>query len=502
MMVVGWVAEAWERMFRISLESSVLLAIVTAASLVWGRRWPGWFGALVWGLVAIRLLVPVTPESPWSVFNFGKRERPAVLLLAQDSRPEGPTQARYQESAERKSTPISWIGNHTAAEVAGVVWLAGAAWLWGSALFRCRAARRRLALFPPVEDERLLDLLGECVRTVGLRRHLRLVEGPREEGIAVCGVLRGDRIVIPRGFRDRCSEAQIRGIFLHELGHVARWDLARNWVCLAVQALHWYHPLVWLAGRAFRSEQEAACDRFALGRLPSGDHAAYGRALLLAAERSCPLVSGAPVMVPFISPKTELKHRLTMILNPGTMHPLTQLSAVLVAAAIGLTVFPTAMTADERNPKIPAEAGPRDGEGAPKAGPRDGEGAPKAGPRDGEGAPKAGPKEGEGAPKAGPKDGEGAPKAGPKDGAPANQAALLNTKGGKMFKAYDKDGSGGVSAEEIFGMREGDRKPSRSEVRKMEDLVEELDADDNAKELSVTEFLRYLEIRSQGGDRG
>jgi bla regulator protein BlaR1 len=485
MMTGEWLAETWERMFRISLESSVLLAVALLASRVWGHRWPAWFGALLWALVALRLVLPATPESPWSLFNLGPRfgvptTASAPLRVAQAGErsleAQGPGTA---ETSGRAPLPVGVPRSGILSRAAGVVWLAGVGWLWGSAAFRCRALRRRCAALPPVEDERLGGLLEECARAAGVRRPPRLVQGPRDSGVALCGLFRGDRILIPQGLAERCTDAQIRGILLHELGHVARRDLARNWVLLAVQALHWHHPLVWLAGRAFRAEQEAACDRFALRHLPVADHPSYGRALLREAERNRPALVGSPVLVPFISPKTELNHRLTMILNPRTMHPLTQLTAVFLAAGIGFVAFPTATTADEANPKIPAEAA-RDGEGAPKAGPKDGEGAPKAGPKDGEGAPKAGPKEGD----------------------PANPAALLNTKGGKMFKAYDKDGSGGVSAEEIFGMREGDRKPSRSEVRKMEDLVEDLDTDGNPKELSVTEFLRYLEVRSQGGDRG
>jgi len=69
-----------------------------------------------------------------------------------------------------------------------------------------------------------------------------------------------------------------------------------------------------------------------------------------------------------------------------------------------------------------------------------------------------------------------------------------------MFRAYDKDGDGGVSGEEIASMREG--KVSRSDIRKMEDVVEDLDKDGNKERLSLEEFSEFLKVRHTLGPRG
>ena len=67
-----------------------------------------------------------------------------------------------------------------------------------------------------------------------------------------------------------------------------------------------------------------------------------------------------------------------------------------------------------------------------------------------------------------------------------------------FFKAYDKDQSGDVTAEEISNMRE--RKLSRREIRKLEDAIEELNTDENEKALNLDEFIRYLEWRRGGSE--
>jgi beta-lactamase regulating signal transducer with metallopeptidase domain len=39
----------------------------------------------------------------------------------------------------------------------------------------------------------------------------------------------------------------LRHVFLHELAHLKRHDIALNWLFAGAQALHWFNPLVWLA---------------------------------------------------------------------------------------------------------------------------------------------------------------------------------------------------------------------------------------------------------------
>lgn len=148
---------------------------------------------------------------------------------------------------------------------------------------------------------------------------------------------------------------------------------------------------------------------------------------------------------------------------------------------------PSAEASADKKPS--AEAGvKRDGDGN-KTAPRDGEGT-KTGPRDGEGT-KTGPKDGEGAPKPeGSKD--------PNAPAPAFDSSdpKYRTQEGKIFLKYDKDGNGGVSAEEAAGMTE--KEESRREMRDLEEIIEKLDVDGKEKLLNFEEFQAWRKIRASG----
>ncbi|MEI3363004.1 MAG: M56 family metallopeptidase [Oscillospiraceae bacterium] len=54
------------------------------------------------------------------------------------------------------------------------------------------------------------------------------------------------------------------------------WSLLRV-VCLAV---YWFHPLVWAAAAASKTDCELACDEAVLARLNAEERIAYGRTLL------------------------------------------------------------------------------------------------------------------------------------------------------------------------------------------------------------------------------
>ena len=80
-----------------------------------------------------------------------------------------------------------------------------------------------------------------------------------EHGPAVIGVLR-PMIVTPADFDARFDAEERRLVLAHERAHLAHGDPWINAVALAVQCLNWFNPLVHIAARVLRIDQELACD--------------------------------------------------------------------------------------------------------------------------------------------------------------------------------------------------------------------------------------------------
>ena len=95
---------------------------------------------------------------------------------------------------------------------------------------------------------------------------------------AVVGLLR-PRIVVPADFESRYGAAERRLVRLHEQLHIRSGDLAANAAAVALRCLFWFNPLVHLAWRHFRHDQELACDQRVLERHPR-KRRQYGAAML------------------------------------------------------------------------------------------------------------------------------------------------------------------------------------------------------------------------------
>lgn len=104
---------------------------------------------------------------------------------------------------------------------------------------------------------------------------------------AAVGLFR-TRIVVPNDFDSRYDTRERRLIACHERLHVSRGDLVANAVVSALRCVYWFNPVIHLAARRFRVDQELACDADVIRRHP-GARRAYGEAMLKAQLEDLPM---------------------------------------------------------------------------------------------------------------------------------------------------------------------------------------------------------------------
>ncbi|MCA1750027.1 MAG: M56 family metallopeptidase, partial [Sphingomonadales bacterium] len=149
----------------------------------------------------------------------------------------------------------------------------------------------------------------------------------------------------------------------HEISHHKSGDLFANLAGFGLLCLHWFNPLAWYAWRAFRFDQEAACDARVLAASEADDRPVYGRAIAKAA-------SGRPlIFASALDNKKLLKQRLrTMKFNDKT--PLRRkagLAFVIAGAAIALPLTASVSYAYVQAPQAPTAPEAPDAPAAPEA---------------------------------------------------------------------------------------------------------------------------------------
>jgi lipopolysaccharide transport protein LptA len=120
----------------------------------------------------------------------------------------------------------------------------------------------------------------------------RFVVRARQGGVgpAVVGLL-APRIVTPSDFAQRYSPSEQALVLAHEQAHLARQDSRLNGLLAALQCLGWFNPLVHLAARLMRIDQELACDEAVVNRFPDARRA-YAEVLMKAQLAVLPLPLG------------------------------------------------------------------------------------------------------------------------------------------------------------------------------------------------------------------
>jgi bla regulator protein BlaR1 len=267
--MIGWLIET---LVAVTLLMVMVLLLRGPVARSFGA---GWAYAL-WAVPALRLVLPPLPQLAPDVYL-----PPVVLFI--------PTAAEMAAPLPAEAGPGQWVPFMLAMWAGGAVIFLVLQWLgYRAFLGRIRDSSRPAR--PP--------------RFGGIRTWIsEAVDGPLALGVIE------RRIVLPGDFSRRYNPVERRLALEHELVHHKRGDIWWNLVATLVLALFWFNPVAWLAFRAFRSDQELACDA-AVARTASLDERCdYARALVKSASRPGLIAACA------LNPAGELKRRLRMMRN-------------------------------------------------------------------------------------------------------------------------------------------------------------------------------------------
>lgn len=138
-------------------------------------------------------------------------------------------------------------------------------------------------------------------------------------------------IVVPVDFEKRYSAEQRALMHAHERSHIRGGDLHANAFVAALRCVMWFNPLLHLAARHFRHDQELACDQRVIARHPHSRRA-YGEAMFKTQLAAQPLPLGC-----HWGYGHPLKERIEMLKQPVPTRSRRTLGVALVTALALLT---------------------------------------------------------------------------------------------------------------------------------------------------------------------
>lgn len=284
------------------------------------KKAPRWITCLLWALAAVRLVCPISFQSPVSAYQVAT---PAAVRESGEV-----AYFQYVHGGEKPSIQLNVDAILPAAETAAD---AGAQQAEPPARQITRYLPPFVTIWLAVGGALLLYGLASTVRL-----RLRVREAMRlRENVWVCdavtspfllGILR-PRIYLPSGM----EPPQVDYVLAHENAHLRRLDHVWKPLGYLLLAVHWFNPLVWLAYWLFCRDVEAACDERVVSRLSADEKKAYSTALLDCSQGrrmvlACPVAFG----------EEGVKGRVKAVLRYKKPAFWVILAAILVCAAVAV----------------------------------------------------------------------------------------------------------------------------------------------------------------------
>lgn len=246
-----------------------LLALVLKKNSARIRYW-------LWFAVSIKFLVPFA-LFVWlgSQLRSPKPAPPApdfVLIMRQIGQPFAPAELHHAAGSAVSHVPPAFLL---------AVWAGGCLavlCIWWLRWRRVMNATRGEAVASSGREHAMLRHLEQ---TAGMLSRVRLILSKSAMEPGLLGIFR-PILLLPAGVAERLSDAQLEAIITHELCHARRRDNLTAAIHMFVEAIFWFHPLLWWMGARLVHERERACDEEVLwlGNEPE----AYAQGILKVCE--------------------------------------------------------------------------------------------------------------------------------------------------------------------------------------------------------------------------
>ena len=312
-------AAVFLKLLNLSISASWLVLAVLVLRLV-SKRSPKWMNVLLWGIVALRLVLPFSVESALSLIPSAETVSPAAVQF--DPAPTITSGVSVIDNAVNPSLSEHFSAVPTAsvnplyvwAYLAGWVWLIGLGAMLLYALVSYLRLRRRVSVSLPIQD------------------HIYLCDAISSPFIL--GVVK-PHIYLPSGL----DEVQRQNVLSHERAHLARRDHWWKPLGFALLAVYWFNPVLWLAYTLLCRDIELACDERVIRTMDESAVKTYSTVLL-----ACSMLRKAAITCPLAFGEVGVKERVKNALHykkPAFWVVAASVAVCVVVAVCFLTNPPT-----------------------------------------------------------------------------------------------------------------------------------------------------------------
>jgi bla regulator protein BlaR1 len=300
--------------------TAALLTLILRKNHARARYWL-WLAASVKFLIPFSLLVNLGTLLSWSRGSSGIKA-PLHFAIEEVSQP-------FLQSATPVISPsgsaiVSPNSLHWLPAVFITVWLFGFVAVLFTWCVRWRRVATSMREAAPLLEGREAEALRRLEPIAGKPIEIVLSRASLEPGIF--GIAR-PVLIWPEGISEHLEDAHLEAILAHEVWHVRRRDNLAAAIHMVVEAVFWFHPMVWWLGARLVEERERACDEEVVEL--GSERRVYAESIL----KVCEFCVGSPLACVSGVTGSDLEKRMVYIMTERIARKLNFTKKLLLSTA-------------------------------------------------------------------------------------------------------------------------------------------------------------------------
>ena len=303
-------------LLSLSVSGALLLLLILGLKPLYKNKFSKRWQYYIWIVVALRFLLPFTPDTTIIGSLFEKFDTTAIT----NEIPTTPNVPVPADTGNSKAEPIQTNREITTAAMREpfnkyvclfFIWSALALVLFVRKVTVYQGFIQYIkAGNKEVSDIKILNLLSDCEEKLNIKTRVELSCNPLIASPMLIGFFR-PRIILPA---HELEDKELSYIFVHELTHYKQRDMFYKWLIQIVVCVHWFNPFVYLLEKEVNKSCELSCDEKVIAVLDDKRKREYGDTLI-SFLKSNNLYKSSLASVTLTEGAEQLKERLGAIMK-------------------------------------------------------------------------------------------------------------------------------------------------------------------------------------------
>ena len=303
-------------LLSLSVSGALLLLLILGLKPLYKNKFSKRWQYYIWIVVALRFLLPFTPDTTIVGSLFEKFDTAAIT----NEIPTSPNVPVPEDTGNSKTEPIQTNREIITAAMREpfnkyvclfFIWSALALVLFVRKVTVYQGFIQYIkAGNKEISDIKILNLLSDCEEKLNIKTRVELSRNSLIASPMMIGFFR-PKIILPVG---ELEDKELSYIFVHELIHYKQRDMFYKWLIQIVVCAHWFNPFVYLLEKEVNKSCELSCDEIVLSVLDDSAKREYGDTLI-SFFKSNNLYKNSLASVTLTEGAEQLKERLGAIMK-------------------------------------------------------------------------------------------------------------------------------------------------------------------------------------------